>query len=340
MYFMSNILCSIIIPFYNVPTELVDKCLTSIFSQDWGDNSYEVIFVNDGSPSPIAHSTQSLLDSFDHSTYIKQENKGLSTARNAGLAAASGEYIFFLDSDDFWFSNSIGQLLPCLKESKYDIIKFSSLHIYDSNIHAPHYSPTALAFESGCEYMSTHNIIKGACTYCYRRSFLNTQGIAMPEGIIHEDEYFLTQVFFEAKDVLISNIPLYAYIKREGSITSRTTRQQWLRSFHDFFATLKFTASLKSSSQITDIQTNAINSRMSFLICDYVYNVLNSTSSHTDKRNALSQLNEIGYYPLPKLGSNLKYNLLRAFSHNYHSMLVWAKTIRFILKLKSRNQNY
>ena len=188
--------------------------------------------------------------------------------------------------------------------------------------------------------MSTHNIIKGACTYCYRRSFLNTPGIAMPEGIIHEDEYFLTQVFFEAKDVLISNIPLYAYIKREGSITSRTTRQQWLRSFNDFFATLKFTASLKSAVQITDTQTNAINSRMSFLICDYVYNVLNSTLSHTDKRNALSQLNEIGYYPLPKLGSNLKYNLLRAFSHNYHSMLVWAKTIRFILKLKSRNQNY
>ena len=139
---------------------------------------------------------------------------------------------------------------------------------------------------------------------------------------------------------IFPNIPLYAYIKREGSITSRTTRQQWLRSFHDFFATLKFTASLKSSSQITDIQTNDINSRMSFLICDYVYNILNSTLSHTDKRSTLSKLNEIEYYPLPKLGSNLKYNLLRAFSHNYLSMLVWSKTIRFILKLKSRNQNY
>jgi hypothetical protein len=72
----------------------------------------------------------------------------------------------------------------------------------------------------------------------------------MPKDIIHEDEYFLTQAFFFAQDVLITNILLYAYIKRDGSITSRKTHQQWLRSFNDFFETLKLTANLANTSAV------------------------------------------------------------------------------------------
>ena len=130
----------------------------------------------------------------------------------------------------------------------------------------------------------------------------------MPKGIIHEDEYFLTQAFFFAQDVLITNILLYAYIKRDGSITSRKTHQQWLRSFNDFFETLKLTANYKSCIENTFVQEIALNNRMSFLICDYIFNVFNSPIPKAKKLSALNQLKEIGFYPLPTLTNNFKYN--------------------------------
>ena len=126
---MSEILCSIIIPYYNVPCELVNKCLTSILNQNWDGNNYEVIFVNDGSPLPVDDSTKEILSKFKKRFLIEQENGGLSSARNTGINIASGDYIFFVDPDDYWFGNKLGDLLPHLKRKEHDIIKFQSVHM-------------------------------------------------------------------------------------------------------------------------------------------------------------------------------------------------------------------
>ncbi len=104
----------------------------SILNQEWKECLYEVIFINDGSKIHINKSTRDLFEKFSLFTLIEQENQGLSAARNAGIKVAKGKYLFFVDSDDYWFDYKIHELTPLIKISKYDIIKFQTVHIYDN----------------------------------------------------------------------------------------------------------------------------------------------------------------------------------------------------------------
>lgn len=338
---MSKVLCSIIVPFYDIPAPLVDKCLSSIIGQDWGDNRYEVIFVNDGSPVPLTKSTLLLFDSIEHFHLITQDNRGLSAARNAGIRAASGKYLFFLDSDDYWFPHSIGNLLTILKNENPCIAKFSSRHIFDHDNQPSVSSPTIIStYASGCEYMSEHNIIKGACSYCYLRDFIVGNGIFMPEGIIHEDEWFLTKAFFHAHKVVDTNISLYAYIRREGSITSRKTDAQWNRSLTHFFESIKLACNKRTHIARTPLQSSAIDNRLSYLLLDYIYVLFNSTLSREQKTTHIDALKSLNLFPLPKLGNNLKYNVLRLFSSSYSTTLIFTKCLNALQKLRPQNRNY
>ena len=91
---------SIIIPVYNVE-KYVEKCIRSCENQDIPKENYEVIVVNDGSPDGSLAIVERLANEFSNIKVINQENKGLSMARNTGLEAAKGEYVWFVDSDDW-----------------------------------------------------------------------------------------------------------------------------------------------------------------------------------------------------------------------------------------------
>ena len=339
---MNNILCSIIIPYYNVPAELVNKCISSIINQDWGETCYEVIFINDGSIIPIAESTKQLFSKIRLFTLIEQENQGLSAARNSGIKASNGKYIFFIDPDDYWFQFSIGKLLPLLNNNSYDIIKFRSQHIFEYNNKKKHPEKTCntYTYSSGCEYLSKHNIIKGACTYCYLRNFIISHNLFMPVGIIHEDEWFLTKVFFYANNILDTNITLYAYIKRDGSITYIKSCQQWNKSLTHFFESIKLSLDIKNNIAKSKSQISAINNRLSYIICDYIYNIFNSSLPKKDKIYHLQALKYVNLLPLPPLGNNKKYNLIRLFSINYTTLNILIKGLRFINNLRNNNRDY
>ena len=339
---MNKHICSIIIPYYNVPVYLVNKCLNSILNQDWENESYEVIFVNDGSSLPLNDSTKEIFKKFPSFTLIEQNNAGLSAARNAGIKIAKGDYILFIDPDDYWIDNKIQELIPFLKEKEHDIIKFQTIHVYEGTpIVVPSlYSISTIEYNSGCDYMTQSNLIKGACTYCFKRDFIITNNIYMPEGLIHEDEWFLTTAFFYAKKCLFTNIPLYAYIKRRGSITSRKTTEQWNRSFSHFFESLKMATTLKSQNGIATLQITGIENRLSYLIYDYFYNIINSPLQPKEKETHLNKLRNINLLPLPQIGQNPKYNILRSLSNNKFMLNFFFKSIHIINNKRVKGKRY
>ena len=338
---MNNILCSIIIPYYNVPEELVNKCLLSIYNQNWEEHCYEVIFVNDGSPLPVNNSTKDILSKFKKHILIDQDNGGLSAARNAGMRIANGNYVFFVDPDDYWFDNKTGDLLPHLLKNDYDIIKFQSVHIFDrKDIILPESRLVTAEYSLGCEYMSNYNIIKGACTYCYRIEFIKDNNILMPEGIIHEDEWFLTLAFFKAKRCLFTQIPLYAYIRRDGSIMSIKTEQQWNRSFNDILHVIKLTLSLTADNKLSTLQTEAINNRLSYLLYAFIYNLISSCLGESQKQHYLSLLQSINLYPLPKIGNSRMYKLLRLCSKNKTVLKFFVKAVQAINSKRVKGKIY
>ena len=105
-----NILLSLIIPVYKVEA-FIYQCLNSIFSQITENNSIELIIVNDGSPDNSMSIVEELTKDKPHITIVNQQNQGLSVARNTGLSHAKGEYVWFIDSDDWLLPNAIEDVL-------------------------------------------------------------------------------------------------------------------------------------------------------------------------------------------------------------------------------------
>ena len=111
-------LISVIVPAFNV-SQFISEALDSIFSQDFGD--FEIIVVNDGSPD--TNDLERVLAPYrEHITYLKQENKGISGARNTALRVARGEYIALLDGDDVWLSNKLSEQVGFMKSGSYDLV--------------------------------------------------------------------------------------------------------------------------------------------------------------------------------------------------------------------------
>lgn len=112
---------TIIIPVYNAEKYL-QKCLESVFNQNLLSNQYEVICVNDGSTDNSGKILLDFSNRFSNLVYLKQENKGVSIARNKGLQIAKGKYILFLDADDYIESNILNDIVSISEENNLDIL--------------------------------------------------------------------------------------------------------------------------------------------------------------------------------------------------------------------------
>ena len=123
---------SIIVPVYNVE-KYIRLCMESIFKQGLDENDYEVIIVNDGTPDKSMEMITDIIVAHQNIHVINQENQGLSVARNNGIAAAKGEYIQFLDSDDLLIDNSLPYLLDKATSLKADLVVADFISMDDRN---------------------------------------------------------------------------------------------------------------------------------------------------------------------------------------------------------------
>lgn len=213
---------SIIIPVYNVE-QYLRKCLDSVYSQFYQD--WEAICVNDGSTDGSA----SILDEYakmdSRMKIISQRNAGLSAARNTGLKAAHGEYVLFLDSDD-WLEPKALEVLASNLDGE-DMLCFSGRRYFESS--ASFHEPDRLVrhdYASGMDYYNdnalTHRDFAFVCVVlrAYRRAFLLNNHLLFKVGIYHEDNLFTPKACFFAGRVKVIDECLYDYRVRANSITT------------------------------------------------------------------------------------------------------------------------
>lgn len=226
---------SIIVPVYNVEKYL-EKCLNSLVNQTY--ENYEIILINDGSKD---HSRE-ICEKFEKKyrnkiKLINQENKGLSAARNVGMSCAKGNYIFFIDSDDYIEINTL-ELLQTATNTNPDIIAFQNVveGIPDNKNYHVKIDKQIL---SGQEYLSTcidqTNLFVMVWRYVYSHEFIKKHQLSFHEGIIHEDEEWSFMVLTLAKSVYFMNEDFYHYVKRPNSVM--TTKN--LRSNRDYIQVAK-----------------------------------------------------------------------------------------------------
>jgi len=218
---------SIIIPVYNVENFLRD-CLNSVTTQSVTD--FEIICINDGSTdsSLSVLNNYSLID--NRIKIINQENKGLSAARNAGIRAAKGEYVFFLDSDDWLEPDALKILVE--NQSGEDIICFNGRRYFENG--TEEYPDKGIEENNltGWEYYNKYALVSRnfhfvcAVLRIYRREFLLRNSLFFTEGIYHEDNLFTPIACYYAKSVKIIPNTLYVYRIREGSITQTSNKKR------------------------------------------------------------------------------------------------------------------
>lgn len=222
---------SIIIPVYNVEDYLSD-CLESVYKISGIEK--EIIIVNDGSTD----NSQDVIEYYSkkYSSITKviiQENRGLSGARNSGIKVATGEYISFIDSDDFLDPDKYSDLFERGKKLDLDIIFGDLKYNRDSkcyitkNIEARSKKLSNLPVCGGLEFWekcldeSNDSIRVEVVTNIYKRSLLVDNKILFRENLLHEDTLFMFIVTYYAKRVKYFPMFFYYYRLREGSIMNK-----------------------------------------------------------------------------------------------------------------------
>ena len=209
---------SIIIPIYNVEDTL-RRCLGSVLGQM--DDRMEVIIVDDGSTDTSRQIAEQMTAGRTDCRFIRQANKGLSAARNAGIEAATGEYITFTDSDDFVARGTYTALLAVLEEHPaYDILEYPVMEHYGhpTKQHLLTF-PDAVVGSIRDYWLCGAHLHTYACNKLYRRELF--AGIRFPEGKAFEDAYTYPLLLQRARLVATTSMGLYYSCQNDRGITAR-----------------------------------------------------------------------------------------------------------------------
>lgn len=214
-----NPLISVIVPVYNVESYL-PRCVDSLLTQTY--ENLEIILVDDGSQDASGSICDRYAGKDARIRVIHKENGGLSSARNAGLDAASGEYIGFVDSDDWMEPDAYAVMLGLME--KYDA-QLVCAGRYDVNAATGQSTVGLCPVQEECisgealagRIFLFDNCDSSACDKLYRRELLD--GLRYPEGRVCEDMPVTYRVALRAERVVMCDKPVYNYFHRAGSIT-------------------------------------------------------------------------------------------------------------------------
>lgn len=228
---------SVIIPVYNSEQHL-ERCFESLINQRCQD--FEIVVVNDGSTDKslqICNNFHNILG--ERLTIVSQENKGASIARRNGINAAKGDYLIFMDSDDFVSPEYVSALYGAIEKSgcKISLCKVKRVEIgerYDFlNPDTPALIEQSEIFKRFFKYE-----FWGLYGTCYEKELFNT--VDFPTATICEDYYVKAQIFSNLSQAAIIETPLYAYEQHPNSLSHQSLSLRALEEIDNTFATWRY----------------------------------------------------------------------------------------------------
>lgn len=214
-------LISVIVPIYNVEQYLC-RCVECLTAQTY--KNLEIILVDDGSPDNCPQFCDAYAKKDSRIKVIHKKNGGLSDARNAGMKVATGEYISFIDSDDYVSNDFIETLYNAILSENSDIVECSVVKFYEDE-HFDEYKDdlkiTSFNTEESLSKLIAENPFKQHVWNKLYKSDL-VSGVPYAVGKLNEDEFWTYQIFGQAKKVTRVNKTMYYYFQRQSSIMGNT----------------------------------------------------------------------------------------------------------------------
>lgn len=219
---------SIIVPVYNTEKYL-KRCLDSISKQSFTD--YEVIIVNDGSTD----NSSNIISKYPYKV-INQENQGLSMARNNGVKVSSGDYLIFLDSDDYIEKDLLKEIDMSLSNNP-DLVRFQIKEVFD-NKDEINYKEEPFENKDGVEafrLITKYHFVENAWAYAIKRDYYLKEKFSFKKGTYHEDFGLMPLVIIKSKVVNSIDYVGYCYYQRDGSIMNSSDYAKTEKKVKDFY---------------------------------------------------------------------------------------------------------
>lgn len=226
---------SVIIPLYNCGSYII-RCLDSIYNQGLKNEDFEIIVVNDGSTDSGPGYVAEFKRSHNNITLVNQKNSGVSIARNNGLKHAKGEWIHFIDADDYLVPNSYKFIFDNHYIEGCNILKFSSKTVGDSeNINYNNSNTAKILFNGlSIDYVKKYGFNGAVITSLYNREFLNNHNIYFEPYTCYEDLLFNIRCY-SIPDIHVkyTDLIVYLYYVRANSSSRNITKDRCFQIIND-----------------------------------------------------------------------------------------------------------
>lgn len=212
------------------------RCMETLLEQDIPQSEYEIILVDDCSPDNSLEMAKEYAAQYKNIRVCTHEkNKGLAAARNTGIDAAKGQYLCFVDPDDYIEKNSLAALLKQMDDEQLDMLRFNYQKVDEDYNNVPDvdveanfdYSPKIM---TGTEFLA--NRLGVGCyvwAYIYRVEFIKSTGIRFYEGCFFDDTPWLPRILMKAQRVNVTPVRHQYYLQRKGSMVHSHNKQAVMR---------------------------------------------------------------------------------------------------------------
>ena len=328
---------SIVVPVYNVEKYL-NKCIDSILNQT--KNNFELILVNDGSTDSSGDICDEYKLKYPNIEVIHKNNGGLSSARDAGIYAASGEYIMFVDSDDWIEPNTIEILNGVIAENKYDVIIYGLFMDFEINNFESYaivaqdkvYNSIELYLNEFEMYRSS-TLFGYAWNKLYKLNIIKMNKLEFGEYVYPEDVYFNFKILPYCNNIRVVNKSLYHYIHRERETLSKLKRDTLLVSNQVYDKTVEF-LKMNNSYEVNEIYVNTTYLESIML---YIVNVLSLNKNY--KKDLDEIYNDIKVRnALSSFSSKVKFFKIMYIFMKYKMVLTTVRFLKIYRYIKNKSK--
>lgn len=318
---------SIIIPVYNVE-KYIEQCINSIIRQNY--NNIEIIIINDGSTDNSKNIIEKYKNIDERIIYIEQSNKGVSVARNEALKISTGDYILFVDPDDYLSDKTIEKFVKEMNESNADIIIGSYTKVFDDEIKGNDCICTFNMDEnriySGnevCKMMLEAKVEGILCNKMFRRELLVKYNFTFEENRCIEDWYPVFNHISNINKVKFINDSIYNYRQRSGSSVNKVNEKKLID--YEYAASLILNQA-KSSNEfdidtIKSFNANVLNGIIRYYVELNSQKRINLYKSFDESKYSKYDLSLIKIIKLKNVKNKIKLNLILWKLRLYHIAL-------------------
>ncbi len=294
---------SVIIPLYN-SGHFLSRCIGSLLNQDIDINDYEVLIINDGSTDNSLDIALEFANNHSNVFVHNKANGGVGSARNKGISLAKGEYIYFIDPDDYLAANVLHTIISEAKNNSLDILTFLSksttkpklFETRTENINLQDFKIT-----NGIDFIASNRYQNEVWWYIIKRSFIEDSGIKFIEDRWMEDAIITPQLFLNAERVAKLPIDAHRHLIVEGSAMKSKESAHYLSVIDD-----NRNAAMVFESLINDLKEKSANAdcikrlrvRQQSFVFFMMVRMLKSEISLNRVKKTMDQLSSTGAYPM------------------------------------------